>query len=161
MCLSKRFRNSLLACFLFYTGTVMAQATGVHISFVQTVNNAKLLANSGQANQYTLTLYGVNPYITYYFDRPSRSTGLATIKGFVAAWDVGSNSFAVNNPNAILYAGEVNGQNNLGQTAYVVQLSNPRYDLVQNQMTYSVTPLGKEGFILNELDLTDAVLVIN
>lgn len=132
----------------------------LHISFVQTASAGTLTAVPGQSNQYTLTLNNVSPYISYYIDRPSRATGLAAIKNFVSAWNVGNNSFAQDNPNAVIYAGQINGQPNAG-TAYIVQISSPNYNAASNQMTYLVTPLGSQSFLLNQIILASVAVIIN
>ena len=156
-----------LSCFLLlslisfaYAQTANTQ-TRPHIAFVQTASTGQLVAVSGQSNEYTLTLYHVSPYITYYFHRPNRATGLALVKNFINTWTFGPDNFAQDNPNAVIYAGQINGQPNQANVSYVVQIANPAFSLMTDQMTYKVVPLGKNGFILNQIDLADIVVVIN
>lgn len=160
-----KIRSLLLTlCFLFglsALGTVEAQSVNNEVSFIQVANTASLVAIPGQSNQYMLTLFNVSPYITYYIKRPSRVSGLATLANFIKAWSVGNNSFAQDNPNAVIYAGQINGQTNQSETAYVVQLGNPSYNQQKNQISYMVTPLGRQGFILQSINLNNVALVIN
>ncbi len=135
--------------------------TPTRVSFIQTATHAKLESIPGQSNMYTLTLYDISPYITYYLNRPNRATGLATVKNYVAAWGSGADNMIQDNPNAVIYAGQINGQPNQALTSYVVQISNPNFTPSSNQISYVVSALGKQGFVLNKFDLDYVVLIIN
>lgn len=136
-------------------------APPVRVSFIQTATHATLETIPGQPNAYTLTLENISPYITYYLNRPNRATGLATVKNFIAAWSTGPDNMAQDNPNAVIYAGQINGQPNQALSSYVVQISNPNFTPAANQITYVVSALGKQGFILDKIDLDYVVLLIN
>lgn len=133
----------------------------VRVSFIQTAMHATLESIPGQPNTYTLTLYNISPYITYYLNRPNRATGLATVKNYVAAWGSGADNMIQDNPNAVIYAGQINGQPNQALTSYVVQISNPNFTPSSNQISYVVSALGKQGFVLDKFDLDYVVLIIN
>ena len=55
-------------------------STGINLLFVLTAKTAILKAN--RSGLYTLTFIGVNPYLTYYTNRPNRTQGLAAIENF-------------------------------------------------------------------------------
>lgn|SRR3990167_9185792 len=141
--------------------TTAQTPTPTRVSFIQTATHAKLESIPGQPNTYTLTLYDISPYITYYLSRPNRATGLATVKNYVAAWGSGADNMIQDNPNAVIYAGQINGQANQALTAYVVQISNPNFTASSSQISYVVSALGKQGFILDKFDLDYVVLIIN
>ena len=60
-----------------------------------------LSAASGSVEGDTLTLDGV-PSVIYFSDRPARIAGHQSVASFVAGWDVGSDSFSADPPNAVL-----------------------------------------------------------
>ncbi|OGT31831.1 MAG: hypothetical protein A3E87_02550 [Gammaproteobacteria bacterium RIFCSPHIGHO2_12_FULL_35_23] len=145
------------------TSTTMTVASNqsVSLSFVQTASLAQLSAIPGQPNQYRLILANVSPYITYFTERPGSVSGLALVPNFVNSWQVGANSFATNSPNAVIYAGQINGSINSSNEFYVVKLSSPMYSIQANEMSYIVTPLANQKFILSELSFQNMILVIN
>lgn len=49
-----------------------------------------------------VTLHGLAPATLFFADRPKRLAGHLSAKQFVAEWDRGENSFALDPPNAVL-----------------------------------------------------------
>lgn len=137
-----------------------SQLTHISLLFVQTAQSAKLYPIAGKANYYNLTLYNVNPYITYFTNRPNRVTGVVPLSNFLKAWNVGTNSFAEDNPNAVLTAATINGNINNNLVPVVIQLSSPQYSPAQSTLSFIITPIGSTQFVLPQLDYTYLTLVI-
>ena len=81
-----------------------------------------------------LTLGGVSAATLYFSDRPERIAGHEPTEDFVAAWGAGDDSFASNNPNAVLSILEGGEAQEV-----VVVLSNPR--LESGDLIYDVKVL--------------------
>lgn len=132
----------------------------VPLRFVITANNGSIVPGD-QPNQFVLTLNNVNPYATYYPRRPSREFGLASVQNFIKAWNVGPDNFANDNPNAVLYAGYMNQQENSSNISYVMQLSNPSYSSANNTLSFNVVLLGNQQLLFQELLMRQVILVVN
>lgn len=159
----QRIISLLCACMLITFSCVGQAATekaAVDLTFNLSAQRAKLFKNSS-SNSYRLLLTGVAPYITYITGRPGRVKGLASIENFIRAWGVGDNSFAKDNPNAILYAGVINAAGNNGNQSFVIQVDKPEYDKKRGIMQFEVEPLGSSQLILEQMDLQYVNLVIN
>ena len=81
-----------------------------------------LSASSGSIEDGTLTLLGV-PSVIYFSDRPARIAGHRSVEDFVATWDQGEDSFAVDPPNAVLSLLDAEG---VGDS--VIELSSAELD---------------------------------
>ncbi len=156
-------RNLLVALILLCLSTSVWAAKPeqpINLRFVQTAPIARLTAISG-SNQYRLILGQVSPYVTYYAQRPNRSSGLAQLANFLKAWRVGESSFAKIPPNATLFAGAINDRANSADTFQVVTLSHPIYDQKKNELEYTVTPVSGQNFLLKSYNYRELMLVIN
>ena len=71
-----------------------------------------LSAESGSFDGETLTLTGV-PSVVYFSDRPYRIAGHMSIQEFVELWGEGTDSYAMDPPNATLSILDNNGNNNI------------------------------------------------
>ncbi len=94
------------------------EAAGEEVTwlFVQSAHGATLAKGK-------LTLSGVNLATLYFSDRPERIAGHEPTADFVEAWGAGEDSFASNNPNAVLSILEGGEAQEI-----VVVLSNPRLE---------------------------------
>lgn len=117
-------------------------STGINLLFVLTAKTAVLKAN--KSGSYTLTFIDVNPYLTYYTNRPNRTQGLAAIENFMKAWSVEPNSFQNNPPNAVITAVKINNLENINQQFYIFTLTSPKYNQQQNAMQFIVKPLSQK-----------------
>lgn len=117
-------------------------STGINLLFVLTAKTAILKAN--KSGLYTLTFIDVNPYLTYYTNRPNRTQGLAAIENFMKAWNVEPNSFQTNPPNAVITAVKINNLENINQQFYIFTLTSPKYSRQQNAMQFIVKPLSQK-----------------
>jgi hypothetical protein len=133
----------------------------VDLTFTLSATHARLMLTDEGTQTYHLILTGITPFITYITSRPGRVAGLAELSNFIRAWTVGGNSFANNNPNAVLYAGVVNQAPNRANSFYLLQLAKPRFDKERGVLEFLAKPIGKHQTILSEMDYDYANLVIN
>ena len=138
-----------------------AETTTLSLLFVQSAESAILKALPKKPGYYTLTLYNVPPYITYFSERPTRVTNVASVQNFIKAWDVGKNNFKTNNPNAVLCAAEINAMPNQNQKFYLMTLSSPIYSQNRSILRYVVTPLSKDGFLFKQINFKYVNLIID
>jgi hypothetical protein len=130
------------------------------LSFVITASEGHI--SPLKSGQYQLLLEGVSPYIMYFTHRPNRDSGLAATTNFVKAWDVGTHSFAADHPNGVLTSAKTNGVVNQNADAKVFELSSPKYDFNQSEMSFVITPVGDNNqLLINTLILKGVVLVVN
>jgi hypothetical protein len=130
------------------------------IIFVQSAK-AAILKKLGERGYYTLTLYDVNPYVTYYKERPSRDNGIFASQELIKIWDQGENSFYTNNPNGLLMATQIDGLANKNGKFYLLTCSTPKYELEKGQFSYVVKPLPNQQFIFDHIQLTGVTLVLD
>ncbi|MHC4339674.1 MAG: hypothetical protein ACYSX0_05625 [Planctomycetota bacterium] len=88
-------------------------------------------AKSMEFRSGTLTLRGLSPQTLFFSDRPDRIVGHLTFDGFLAHWDEGEDSFAVEPPNATLSVFHEGGVSDA-----VVELRRPRR--AGDDLTYDV-----------------------
>lgn len=134
--------------------------SAVSLSFVETAAAVQVTANGGY-HEYRMVLQGVDPYITYYTQRPNSTSGLAALPDFVKAWKVGQNNFQDNPPTAVLYGGIINQTPNKSHNFYIFQLSSPELDLANHQVSYIAKWIGGSKMLFQNMVLNYAVLVIN
>jgi len=141
----------------------LKQSVTITASDIQFVVNAKTaLIKPLSSGNYALIMENVKPYITYYTRRPNRSSGLATVSNFVNAWSVGNNSFATDNPNGVLTAGKVNGNDNRNGAIKVLTLNRPEYSPSKQVLRFVITPVGLQNqFIIKNPSYQNVTLTIN
>ena len=172
----KLFFTILLLIILFpihsYAQTPCAQTTNaktannqqktpdlVNLLFVLTAKNAVIKAT--KTGSYTLTFFGVNPFITFFTNRPNRNPGLAPVANFIKAWDVGSNNFKSNPPNALITAVKINNLENSNQQFYLFTLTSPRYNIKQEAMQFTAQPLAQQKIIFKDIRFDNVTMVID
>lgn len=137
------------------------QTPSFNLFFLQTASAGILKKVSDDSNQFYLTLYGVNPYITYFSERPERIDGLVPFQNFINAWPVGANNYNVNPPNAIITASKINSTDNKGGQYYLVTLSEPLFDIQKMTARYTVTPIGSQKILISETKLDYVTVFID
>jgi hypothetical protein len=134
----------------------------VNLSFIVAASSARIQRLQNQPNTYLLKLNGVAPYITYVSRRPYHRTGRASMVNFLRSWNISNKySFANINPSAVFYAGKRQEADNIANHFTILRISNPIYSTANATFQCDVTPLGYQGFVLNEADFQQAILVIN
>lgn len=96
----------------------------------------------------TLTLYGIQPYVTAFTQRPVRKVELITLDKFLRLWDSRNpDSFTNNPPNAAINALlDDNGEH----TNFFVQLFDPVYNASKGTLSYKVKVLDNSPVPLPE-----------
>lgn len=102
------------------------------VLFVQVAKNAQLAPSKTQPGTYNLTLKAVEPFTSYFTDRPNRVTGLLTTNNFVGIWQ-SEVDIRKNPPNVAM---ETSNTKNGQRITQVLELSNPVYDAKNHQITY-------------------------
>jgi hypothetical protein len=138
-----------------------SEFSNVNLMFIQTAKTAALTTIQNKTGYYTLTLTGVNPYVTYFSERPNRLQGVASLENFVKAWDVGTNSLKDNNPNGVITAVKINGLTNSNEKTFLITLSSPNYNLQKSELSYTVKAMDTSGFLFKDIRLEDVILVLD
>ena len=136
-----------------------SQLSNINLSFIIGADAAML--KSIHPGYYTLTLYNVSPYITYYTLRPNRVQGVVPLENFVKAWKIGTNSFEDNNPNGVIIPAMIDGIINKSETFYPISLLSPKLDKTKRNIQFTVRPLGSGGFLYKHMTYKHVVLIVN
>jgi len=110
----------------------------VSLLFIQTAHSGTLISYE---KQLVLTLNDVSPVTVFFSDRPNRVTGHESTQEFIGKWNDGSDSFAVDPPNAALDI----IHNDDSQDILIVELMNPVYDADARTLQYDVIVLEEPG----------------
>ena len=84
---------------------------------------------------YSLELNDVSDKTILFSDRPDRIVTSSSTSDFIGNWSTGTNSFAVDAPNAVLVVDESEKQN-----IAIVELFKPVYDYNEKTLKYDITP---------------------
>lgn len=107
------------------------------VLFVQVAKHAELAPNPNQPDSYNLILKSVEPYTSYFTDRPNRFTGLLSTANFVSFWQ---NEVDIQKtpPNVAVETSNLKNGQRINQ---VLVLSNPIYDAKKHVITYAAKSL--------------------
>ncbi len=115
------------------TPTGSNNMTGPSFLFIQGAQSGTL--SQINATTYTLELRNVSDKTIMFSDRPDRIVASANTTDFIGHWSMGSNSFAVDPPNAVLILDDEEHR----QEIAVIELFNPEYDSEANTLRYDIT----------------------
>jgi hypothetical protein len=115
-------------------------------------------AQSGSINEinsssYSLELSNVSYKTILFSDRPDRIVSSVTTDNFIGNWSVGSDSFTVDPPNAVLVIDDVEGQNDI-----IIELLNPLYDVNKGILKYEIKTETIIPTSLREFGLTTLII---
>lgn len=129
---------SIFGLLLSATSQAAAQALPkkCQVLFVQVAKSGELKADPQQPNTYCLTLKTVEPFTSYFTDRPNRLTGLMPTSNFVAIWQNGD--IKRTPPNVAMETSNLKNGQRVNQ---VLELSNPIYDAQNHQISYTAKAL--------------------
>jgi len=135
----------------FVMENVSVDDESTELLFVQTANSGTFIQKDGRN---ILTLYEASPSTVWFSDRPDRITGSEATDLFVAKWDEGKNSFAIDPPNAALDI--LDGT--LDADVFIMELTNPVYSPDHEVLQYDViiledAPKGLSHYS-NDMDAT-------
>lgn len=127
-------------------------------SFLFVINSKTAIIEKANTH-YILMLRNVDPYVTYFSDRPQRNTGLMKINSFVKNW---GQTFGKQNasPNVAVEGTQLHSiSKDAKDTVNIITLSDPIY--MNHILTFQVTNLDKD-FPMGQLkNLKHAVLFID
>jgi len=132
----------------------------INLLFIQTASHAVLKEMPNRPGYYQLILEDINPYVTYFSQRPKRLGGIVPVENFVKAWNIGPNNFADNNPNGVLVPCTIDGALNTGEEVNLVTLSHPNYYPTKNILVYLVKPILTQRFVFKEIKYEHVTLLI-
>ena len=89
--------------------------------------------NEINSSSYSLELNNVSDRTILFSDRPDRIVTSVTTDNFIGNWSVGSDSFTVDPPNAVLVIDDVEGQNDI-----ILELVNPLYNFDKRTLIYEI-----------------------
>ena len=143
---------------LVYADHPVKSSKPLKLLFIQTARSGKLIA-TGSRKKYTLVLSQLNPYVTYFADRPKRITGVMPLSTFIQHWSQGTNSFAFDKPNVGL-EGVLSDSTHSAQ--YLFKMSDPRYNIKTKTMHYTMVALPNQRPInKNQMDFSHVALFID
>jgi hypothetical protein len=95
-------------------------------------------ADSGLISQindtaYSLELNNISDKTILFSDRPDRIVSSVSTDNFIGNWSMGTDSFAVDPPNAVLVVDDMEGQNDI-----IIELLNPLYDVDKKTLNYEI-----------------------
>ncbi len=110
--------------------------------FIQLASEGILKPLKNSPSMYQLKLIGVQPYVTYFTDRPNRITGLLATTKFLRIWKENfNNNFRQDAPNVGVSGIKFHGIFRKQDVDFVLVLSQPFYNAKNNTMTYLATAL--------------------
>jgi hypothetical protein len=152
----------LLLCSLVCTMTapLLQAAQKKAYLFVHSAVAATFSTNQDKQH-HTLVLHQVNPYLTYFSERPERESGSLKIEKFLGLWKKkNKNSFSKDAPNAVVQGSLKTAGNTL--VNYAVELIHPKYDATTKTLTYTIKPLaGATTPLPNAIELQQVTLFID
>jgi hypothetical protein len=142
----------LLLLLLSFSNNVMAlqksekalksKPNEMHYLFAQSAGKVKIQASEKDPSTYKVALKNVDPYITYFTDRPYRSTNIMPIEKFVKLWHKHhGDHFSHIPPNADLIGTKGGFFSDHKLMHFVVELTEPYYDRRAKTLTYIVKPV--------------------
>lgn len=152
----------LVCCTTFAVNKPGHAAPATNYMFLQNAETG-VLKPTTEKGTYQLVLKNIQPYVTYFTDRPKRVTGLMSIESFLNEWQSNAkNGFKKDAPNVGIEGIKLHAFSR-GQTVSVVMvLSNPIYDQKAKTLTYIAHQLNtKEATIKNDTKLKNIVLFID
>lgn len=108
--------------------------------YIQQAKSAELIQDPDHLGKYLLKISGSDKKIVFFADKPTRQAGTLSLAQFLKSWQ--NNSFVQQPPpNAVISYVKFDPKSACGVTADVLSLSNPRYDLTYDILTFEATPL--------------------
>lgn len=116
------------------SGYTLAQSNPApNVFFIQVARHGSLTPIKNKPGYYQLKLKGVDDYVQYLSDKPTRAAGLYPVSKFIQQWD--KDGFNKLPPNVEMSAIELHLiKNKMVNT--VMQLSDPVYNAQKRRLTY-------------------------
>lgn len=166
----KKYASFLLGSILFlcvFSSNVLADDNANtppipknNTTFLQQADTAVLSQSADRPGYYVLTLYGVSPYMTYFSTMPFHSSGILLTQDFMGTWFLGDKGAQQNNPNAVIFGSQLNGEINQNAEIPLLTLSNPKSNASKTTIQYVAKSLSANSLNLKEFRYDHAILVI-
>jgi|688.fasta_scaffold582406_1 hypothetical protein len=135
-----------LVCLITFSGSAFGNRHFAHntlpsntnLLFIQVAKNGELVPTDAKTYTYKLILKNVEPFTSYFTDRPNRTTGMLHTRDFTNLWS--SQDIKTNPPNVAIESSDIKNGTHINR---VLVLSNPVYDVTKQEITYTATILGK------------------
>jgi hypothetical protein len=101
------------------------------------------------ATTFTLELSDETDKTILFSDRPNRIVASVSTTDFVCNWSTGSDSFAVDPPNAVLVLDDEEQRQDIA----VIELYNPEYDSGANTLKYNISAENATATTTTSIDL--------
>jgi hypothetical protein len=113
--------------------TAPAQEQEIGLLFAQTANRGTMKPIKGPTPRFNLRLYGVNPQVVWFADRPARQSGQIAVPDFTRAWP--GLGFVDDPPNAALTLLDAGNRHD----TVVMELGRPDFKPKKNRVRYSAS----------------------
>lgn len=131
-------------------------ASNTSVLFIQIANQGQFIPKPGQYNTYTLKLKKVDPFTSYFTDRPKRITGILPTNQFVNLWH--TKDIKTTPPNVALETSNIQNGKRINR---ILVLSDPIYDVKGQEINYTAKILDKNAAPLGNIVLGYTVLFID
>lgn len=166
----KNIYSATIVLFLAFISSFSLQASGKSartvisnispnngdVLFIQVANSGQLMPSPGASNTYKLTLDNVDPFTSYFTDRPKRVTGILPTSQFVSLWH--TQDIQTTPPNVALETLDTKNGKRINR---VLVLSNPIYDAKKQQINYTAKILDRNAAPLGNVAMGYTVLFID
>ena len=159
--------NVLLAITLFTVSSLALASTqaeapkskNIAAQFVQTAKSATIVSIAEVKGEYKITLTNVDPYVSFFSDRPERVTGMLPLVEFIKDWNSDTkNSMRRDPPNVAIEGMQTSGE----PIQLLGVLSQPKYEQAVGKMTYRFKLLSTPAKpIPSKIDLAYTVIFID
>ena len=127
-----------------------SQEQEIDLLFAQTANRGTMKPIKGPTPRFNLKLFGVNPQVVWFSDRPARQSGQIAVRGFTGSW--AGFGFVEDPPNAALTLLDAGNRHD----TLVVELRRPDYKKKKNRVRYTAQILdaatGDLSYLNSDLD---------
>ena len=137
------------------TATGNNNMTKVKLLFIQGAESGSI--SEVNATTKTLQLNDVSDKTILFSDRPDRIVSTTNTTDFIGNWSTGTNSFAIDPPNAVLVLDDEQQKQELA----VIELYNPEYDPEANTLKFDITAENATSSIDLPLKFGQSTLVID
>jgi hypothetical protein len=117
----------------------------INLLFAQTANRGTMKPIKGTP-RFSLKLFGVNPQVVWFSDRPARQSGQIPVRRFTRSW--AGFGFVENPPNAALTLLHARDRHD----TVVVELSRPNFNRKKNRLRYTARILDEATGDLSHLN---------
>jgi hypothetical protein len=126
------------------------QEQEISLLFAQTANRGTMKPIKGPTPRFNLKLFGVNPQVVWFSDRPARQSGQIAVPDFTRSWP--GFGFVDDPPNAALTLLDAGNRHD----TVVMELGRPHFKQNKNRVRYSARLLdeatGDLSYLNSDLD---------